>query len=52
MLRLEDKGEGTLELLENGFDKLGECDALFWLRVVNIFRKDGNRSNACDPVRL
>jgi len=42
VLRLEDKGEGTLELLENGFDKLGERDTLVWLRVVDIFRKDGN----------
>ena len=42
VLRLEDKGEGTLELLENGFDKLGERDTLVGLRVVDIFRKDGN----------
>jgi len=42
VLRLEDKGEGTLELLENGFDKLGERDTLVWLRVVDIFREDGN----------
>jgi hypothetical protein len=42
VLRLEDKGEGTLELLENGFDELGEGDTLVWLRVVDIFGKDGN----------
>jgi hypothetical protein len=42
VLRLEDKGEGALELLENGFDKLCEGDTLVWLRVVDIFRKDGN----------
>jgi len=42
VFRLEDKGEGTLELLENGFDELGERDTLVWLRVVDIFRKDGN----------
>jgi hypothetical protein len=42
VLRLEDKGEGTLELLENGFDKLCEGDTLVWLRVIDIFRKDGN----------
>ena len=42
MLRLEDKGERTLELLENGFDKLGERDTLVWLRVVDVFCKDGN----------
>jgi hypothetical protein len=42
VLRLEDKGEGTLELLENGLDKLGEGDTLVGLRVVDIFGKDGN----------
>lgn len=42
VLRLEDKGEGTLELFENGFDKLSERDTLVRLRVVDIFRKDGN----------
>ena len=42
VLRLEDKGEGTLELLEYGFDKLGERDTLVWLRVIDVFCKDGN----------
>ena len=42
VLRLEDKGEGSLELLENGFDKFGERDALVRLRVIDIFGKDGN----------
>jgi len=42
VLRLENKGEGTFELLENGFDKLGERDALVWLRVIDIFCEDGN----------
>lgn len=42
VLRLEDKGKGTLELLENGFDKLGERDTLVGLRVVDIFGKDGD----------
>lgn len=42
VLRLEDKGEGSLELFENGLDKLGERNALVWLRVVDIFGKDGN----------
>jgi len=42
VLRLEDKCERTLELLENGFDKLGERDTFVWLRIVDIFRKDGN----------
>jgi len=42
MLRLEDKGEGTLELFEDGLDKLGEGDALVRLRVVNIFREYGD----------
>ena len=42
VLRLEDKGKGTLELLENGFNKLGERDTLVGLRVVDIFRKDGD----------
>ena len=42
VLRLEDKGEGTLEFLEDGFDKLGEGDTLVWLRVVDVFRKDGD----------
>ena len=42
VLRLEDKGEGSLELLENGFDKFGKRDALIRLRVIDIFGKDGN----------
>ena len=42
VLRLEDKGEGTLELFEDGLDKLGKGDALVRLRVVNIFREYGD----------
>ena len=42
VLRLEDESEGTLELFENGFNKLGERDALVWLRIVNIFCEDGD----------
>jgi hypothetical protein len=42
VLRLEDKGEGALELLEDGLDKLGERDALVWLGIIDIFREDGD----------
>ena len=42
VLRLEDKGKGTLELLENGLDEFSESDALVWLGIVDVFRKNGN----------
>lgn len=42
VLRLEDEGEGTLELLENCLDKFSEGDALVRLRVIDIFCQDGD----------
>src|SRR6266404_2865958 len=42
MLRLEDKGEGTLELLEDSLNELSESDAFVRLRVIDIFRKNGD----------
>jgi hypothetical protein len=42
VLRLEDEGEGALELLEDGLDELGERDALVRLGIVDIFREDGD----------
>ena len=42
MLRLEDKGKGTLKLLEDGLDELSESNAFVWLRVVDVFRENGD----------
>ena len=42
MLRFEDKGKGTLELLEDGLDELSERDALIRLGVIDVFREDGD----------
>ena len=42
VLRLEDKGKGTLELLEDGLDELSESDALVRLGIVDIFRENGD----------
>ena len=42
MLRLEDEGKGTLELLEDGLDELSEGDALVRLRVIDVFRENGD----------
>jgi hypothetical protein len=39
---LEDESEGTFELLDNGFDELGEVKTLVGLGVVDVFAKDGD----------
>lgn len=37
---LEDKGKGTLELLDNGLDEGSEVWLLCWSRVVEVLEKD------------
>jgi len=52
MLRLDDKGEGTFELLEKKFDKLCKREVRVMSRVINVFEEDGSRLSVRLALKL